>query len=275
MHIGNKEFKLDNDDVYIMGILNVTPDSFSDGGQYNNQEIALERAKQMIKEGAHIIDVGGESTRPGYTQVSVQEEIDRVVEVIKRIKEECDATISIDTYKFEVAKAAIEAGADMVNDIWGLLYDNGEMAQLIKATGVSICLMHNDIELMKENDMTFVINRLNKSIERALEYGIDRDKIIIDPGIGFAKSYENNLYVASHIDKLKELDLPILFGISNKSVLGKLMDAEVSDRATGNIVSAIWAIELGAKFLRVHDVKEHIKAIKVNNAFRRARNDRK
>ncbi len=272
MYIGNKEFKLDNNQVYVMGILNVTPDSFSDGNKYNTTDKALKRVEQMIKEGATIIDVGGESTRPGYVAVSVEEEIQRVAQVIEKIKNEYDISVSIDTYKTKVAKAALEAGADMLNDIWGLLYRDSEensmrMARIVKEYDASVCLMHNDDKVMSENNMDIVIDRLKLSLDEARKYGIDEEKIMIDPGIGFAKSYENNLYVMKHMNKLSILDKPILLGISNKSMIGNATGRDVYNRMAGNIAGALYGIANGARFLRVHDVAAHVDAINMYKAI--------
>lgn len=272
MYIGNKEFKLDNNQVYIMGILNVTPDSFSDGNKYNTIDKALKRVEQMINEGVDIIDVGGESTRPGYIPVSDEEEIERVAHVIEKIKKEYDISVSVDTYKTKVAKAAFMAGADMLNDIWGLLYKKDEfndecMAKIVKEYDVSVCLMHNDENVMSENNMDIVIDRLKVSVDEARKYGIDEDKIMIDPGIGFAKSYENNLYVMKHMNELKVLNKPILLGISNKSMIGNAIGKDVNNRIAGNIAGALYGIEHGARFLRVHDVAAHVDAINMYKAI--------
>ena len=193
MRIGNHEFDIKND-TYIMGILNVTPDSFSDGGRFNQLDAALAHTKQMIEEGATIIDVGGESTRPGYTKISDEEEIGRVVPVIRAIKEQFDIPVSIDTYKSAVAEAAIEAGADLVNDIWGLKYDP-KMADVIARHDVACCLMHNRDNMDYNDFMEDMLNDLRETIAIAKKAGIADDKIMLDPGVGFAKSYENNLVV--------------------------------------------------------------------------------
>ena len=198
MRIGGKEFDLKKN-TYIMGILNVTPDSFSDGGRYDGLDRAIEHAKQMIQEGVDIIDVGGESTRPGHVQITEEEEIARVVPVIKKLKEEFDIPVSIDTYKSAVAAAAIEAGADLVNDIWGLKYDP-EMAGLIARTGVACCLMHNRDNTEYQEFLTDFMEDMRECVELAKNAGIADDKIILDPGVGFGKTYEMNLEI---IDKLE------------------------------------------------------------------------
>ena len=208
MRIGGKEFDLKKN-TYIMGILNVTPDSFSDGGRYDGLDRAIEHAKQMIQEGADIIDVGGESTRPGHVQITEEEEIARVVPVIKKLKEEFDIPVSIDTYKSAVAAAAIEAGADLVNDIWGLKYDP-EMAGLIARTGVACCLMHNRDNTEYQEFLTDFMEDMRECVELAKNAGIADDKIILDPGVGFGKTYEMNLEIIDKLEIMKELGYPVL-----------------------------------------------------------------
>ena len=203
MRIGGKEFDLKKN-TYIMGILNVTPDSFSDGGRYDGLDRAIEHAKQMIQEGVDIIDVGGESTRPGHVQITEEEEIARVVPVIKKLKEEFDIPVSIDTYKSAVAAAAIEAGADLVNDIWGLKYDP-EMAGLIARTGVACCLMHNRDNTDYQNFLADFMRDMRECVELAKNAGIADDKIILDPGVGFGKTYEMNLEIIDKLEIMKEL----------------------------------------------------------------------
>lgn len=272
MRIGRKNFDLKHE-VYVMGILNVTPDSFSDGGSYNNMDAALAHAETMIKEGAHIIDVGGESTRPGYTMLTDEEEILRVVPIIEEMKRRFDIPISIDTYKSRVAKAAIEAGADLVNDIWGLKYDQ-KMAAVIRQAKVPCCLMHNrnmpfedggkseQEVLMKE-----VLSDLEQTIQIAKKAGIEEDKIILDPGIGFGKTYQMNLQVMNHLDRLLELGYPILLGTSRKSMIGLTLDLPVDKRLEGTLVTTVLGVLNGCSFVRVHDVKENVRAIKMTKAI--------
>lgn len=272
MRIGNKEFDVKNN-VYIMGILNVTPDSFSDGGKFNNFDRAMEQVEKMINEGADVIDVGGESTRPGHIQISENEEIERIVPIIKAIKEKFDVIVSIDTYKACVALEAFKAGADLLNDIWGLLYEDNfvdgknTLAQYAKEYGVAVCLMHNDTKQMEENNMNIVIDRLQKSVDEALKYGIEKDKIMLDPGIGFAKSYENNLYVMKHMEEINKLGYPILLGTSRKSMIGLATGEEVDNRVEGTVATTVIGVEKGAAFVRVHDVKENLQAIKMTKAI--------
>ena len=189
MIIGNKEFR---NHTYVMGILNVTPDSFSDGGKFNNIDSALKHTEQLINDGADIIDVGGESARPNYTKISDEEEIERVVPVIEKIKADFDVPVSIDTYKSKVAAAAVGAGADLVNDIWGLKYDKN-MAEVIAKSGATCCLMHNRERAEYNSFVEDVLDDLRETIAIAKKAGIADDKIILDPGVGFAKSYEQNL----------------------------------------------------------------------------------
>lgn len=216
MIIGNKEF---GNHTYVMGILNVTPDSFSDGGKFNNIDSALKHTEQLINDGADIIDVGGESTRPNYTKISDEEEIERVVPVIEKIKADFDVPVSIDTYKSKVAAAAVGAGADLVNDIWGLKYDKN-MAEVIAKSGAACCLMHNREKAEYNSFVEDVLDDLRETIAIAKKAGIADDKIILDPGVGFAKSYEQNLIITNNVDRLNELGYPVLLGTSRKSMIG-------------------------------------------------------
>uniref|UniRef100_UPI002630E5CA dihydropteroate synthase n=1 Tax=Clostridium sp. TaxID=1506 RepID=UPI002630E5CA len=226
MIIGDKILDL-KERTYIMGILNVTPDSFSDGGDYINVEVALKRVKDMIAEGVDIIDIGGESTRPGAEYVNEEEEINRVIPVIKAIKKELDILISVDTYKSITAKAAILAGADIINDIWGFKKDK-EMAKLVADNNVTCVLMHNREIMNYNNIMEDVIKDLEESIEIALSKGVKKEKIILDPGIGFAKSYEENLIVMNNLEDIVSLGYPVLLATSRKSMIGRALDLPVS-----------------------------------------------
>ena len=191
MIIGNQEF-LEEGHTYVMGILNVTPDSFSDGGRYNHLDAALKHTEQMIKDGAAIIDVGGESTRPGHEKITDQEEIDRILPVIEKIKQEFSVPVSLDTYKAAVAKEGIQAGADLLNDIWGLQYDPA-MGKIVADSGVAYCLMHNRDKITEEMDADLFIEQMKEDAKRALDAGIKKERIILDPGVGFAKTQEQNL----------------------------------------------------------------------------------
>jgi len=268
MQIGNRNFEIGNH-TYVMGILNVTPDSFSDGGQYNNMDTVLFRVEEMIKEGADIIDVGGESTRPGYEQISADEEIDRVVPVIEQIKERFDIPVSLDTYKATVAKAGIVAGADLINDIWGLKYDEC-MADVIAGADVPCCLMHNRKEPNYQNFIQDVLADLIESVQLAQKAGIKQDKIITDPGIGFAKSYEQNLLLLQKLEVLKSLGYPVLLGTSRKSVIGLTLDLPAHQRINGTIATTVLGVVKGCSFVRVHDIKENVQAIKMAEAILQA-----
>lgn len=261
MLIGNKEFDTKNR-TYIMGILNATPDSFSDGGSYNSVDRALIQVEKMIKERMDIVDIGGESTRPGYTQVSEEEEISRVVPVIEGIKKNFDIPISVDTYKSKVASASIVAGADLINDIWGLKYDKN-MSKVIADNRVACCLMHNrDVKANAYNDfMSDVLSDIRENINIAARAGIPMNKIIVDPGVGFAKSYDQNLIVLNQLHKFSEFELPVLLGTSRKSVIGKTLNLEVDERLEGTLATTALAVMKGCAFVRVHDVKENRRVI--------------
>ena len=246
--------------TYIMGILNVTPDSFSDGGDFTNVEIALKHAKDMVDEGADIIDLGGESTRPGHTFVSAQEEIKRIVPVISRLKEEINVPISVDTYKSEVAKEALELGVDMINDVWGLTYDD-DMAEVIGKYDASVCIMHNQEGSEYDKDIMESIKEfLQNSIDKALKAGIKKEKIVLDPGIGFGKTFEQNLEVLRRLDELKDLGYPVLLGTSRKSVLGNIVNVKPKDRVDATVATTVLGIRDGVDIVRVHDVKENLQA---------------
>ena len=249
--------------TYIMGILNVTPDSFSDGGSYTNIESAVKHAKEMIEEGADIIDVGGESTRPGHKFVSDEEEINRVTPMIKILKNEIHVPISIDTYKSKVAEEALKLGVDMVNDVWGLTYDE-DMANVIGKYDASVCIMHNQEGTDYEKDIIESIKDfLQNSIDRALKAGVKKDKIVLDPGIGFGKTFEQNLEVLRRLNELKTLGYPILLGTSRKSVLGNIVGCEPKDRVEATVATTVCGIRDGVDIVRVHDVKENLQAAKI------------
>ena len=264
MKIGNREFDVKNK-TYIMGILNVTPDSFSDGGSFCNVDSALKHAEDMIKKGAHILDIGGESTRPGYTQISDEEEIERVVPIITAIKANFDIPVSVDTYKSKVAEAAILAGADLINDIWGLKYDEA-MAEVIAKHQVACCLMHNRTNAIYQDFMEDIMADLKESVAIAGRAGIASDKIILDPGVGFAKSYEQNLEVIRRVGEFGALGYPILLGTSRKSVIGLTLDLPVEERLEGTLATTVMAVAKGCAFVRVHDVLENARAIRMAEA---------
>lgn len=266
MRIGQRDFRTKGH-AYVMGILNVTPDSFSDGGKYNDLDQALYHVEKMITDGMDIVDVGGESTRPGYTQISAQEEIERVTPVIEAIKSRLNVPISLDTYKSEVAKAGIAAGVDMINDIWGLKYDDN-MAQVIAESGLPCCLSHNRKEMKYKNLIEEMFWDLEASLELASSKGIAYDKIILDPGIGYGKSYENNLEIIDNLQKFHSLGYPLLLGASRKSVVGMGLDLPVNDRMEGTLVTTVYGVQRGVMFVRVHDVKENARAVKMTEAIR-------
>lgn len=265
MKIGNKEFDTKKH-TYVMGILNVTPDSFSDGGCWNEMDAALRHTEEMIANGADIIDIGGESTRPGYTMISDEEEISRVVPVIEKVKAQFDIPVSLDTYKSAVAKAGIAAGADLINDIWGLKYDD-KMAGVIAESKVACCLMHNRKEAVYTDFMEDMLKDLLETLELADKAGISRDKIMLDPGVGFAKTYENNLEAINRLEMLHRLELPILLGTSRKSVIALTLDLPKDQRVEGTLATTVLGVIKGAGFVRVHDVKENVRVIKMTEAI--------
>lgn len=356
MRIGNREFQTKGH-TYVMGILNVTPDSFSDGGKWNHRDKALRHVEEMLAEGADIIDIGGESTRPGYMFVPEEEEIARVVPVIEAVKAAFDVPVSLDTYKAQVAAAGIQAGADLINDVWGLKYegwlgngmdmlddkadngmdvpndkaengtgmsDNGrdvpgdrsdggteagtdkepeaqsyngmvakackrmeakadkepkaqdgrtgvrktsDMAKVIAASGLPCCLMHNRRDTDYRDFTHDVISDLGESLELAAQAGIPREKIILDPGIGFAKSYEQNLELIRRLEELTVLGCPLLLGCSRKSVIGLTLDLPADQRLEGTLVTTVAAVMKGAMFVRVHDIKENVRAVRMAEAI--------
>lgn len=266
MRIGNRDFDTKHH-CYIMGILNVTPDSFSDGGKFQEMDQALFHVEEMIQEGMDIVDVGGESTRPGYAKIPVQEEMERVVPVIEQIKKKFDIPISLDTCKADVARAGILAGADLINDIWGLKYDD-RMAKVIGEAKAACCLMHNRDNTVYKPLITDVINDLQESVSLAKEAGIADDRIILDPGVGFGKTYEQNLEIIKKLDGLQILGYPLLLGCSRKSVIGLTLDLPVSERLEGTLVTTAAGVLKGCSFIRVHDVKQNRRAVKMAEALR-------
>lgn len=278
IRIGVKDFDTANQ-TYIMGILNVTPDSFSDGGTYAQLDSALFRAEQMIAEGADILDVGGESTRPGHIQIAEEEEIERISPVIEKIKQAFQIPVSIDTYKARVASAAIQAGADMINDIWGLQYAtkhsdgmqeyDTELADTIRERNVTYCLMHNRTEIPQGDIISCVITELQSSVQTAIHAGISKDKMILDPGIGFAKTVEQNMQILANLDALRVLDMPLLLGASKKSVIGAVNEPPlpIELRQEGTYVTTVLAVMNGYSFVRVHDVAQNKRIIQMTEAL--------
>lgn len=243
-------------ETFVMGILNVTPDSFSDGGKYNNVEAAVAQAKKMVADGAKIIDVGGESTRPGYERISDEDEIARIVPVIQALVAEVPAVISVDTYKANVARAAIEAGAHIINDIWGAQAEP-EIAQVAADLNVPIILMHNRDNTNYGTDFWMTAKAdLEKSIAVARNAGIPDNHIILDPGIGFAKTTAQNIEMMQHLEDLVAMGYPVLLATSRKSMIGNVLKLPVEERMEGTGATVVYGIEKGCHMIRVHDVKE-------------------
>jgi dihydropteroate synthase len=270
---GNVSFNI-GERTYIMGIINSTPDSFTGDGLVNNIDDILRLADEMIRDGADILDIGGESTRPGSERVGEDEEINRVLPVITAIKERFDIPLSIDTYKSNVASAAISAGANMVNDISGLKFDN-KMADVTADSNVPIVLMHTigDPKIMQKNPqyddiIEEIICYLQISSKVALQAGVKKENIIWDPGFGFGKTIEHNLEIIRRLDELKSFGYPVLIGTSRKATIGKLLnDAPVNDRLEGTAATVALSIANGVDFVRVHDVKEMKKVVIVSDAI--------
>ena len=265
MKIGNREFDFSRH-TYIMGILNVTPDSFSDGGKWNDMDRALRHVEEMIREGADVIDVGGESTRPGHQKISDEEETQRVAPVIEALKKRFDVPVSVDTYKSSVAAAAIEAGVDLLNDIWGFRYDS-KMAALAAASQVACCLMHNKDEAVYRDFMKDMMEETLECARIALQAGVAKDRILLDPGIGFGKTYEMNLEALRRLDEFCSLGYPVLLGTSRKSVIGLTLDLPADQRLEGTLVTTVLAVQTGCAFVRVHDIRENRRAIQMMEAI--------
>lgn len=279
MRIGSRDFDVRNQ-TYVMGILNVTPDSFSDGGKWNSMDRALKHVEDMLAEGMDILDIGGESTRPGSDyRMPEQEEMERVLPCIEAVKARFDVPISLDTYKSRVAEAGIAVGVDLINDIWGLKWDP-DMGRVIAEHGVACCLMHNRRAVVREGDGENAENRfgyqnfledvkadLAESAELARQAGISREQIILDPGVGFAKSYEQNLAILGRLDSLQSLGYPILLGTSRKSVVGLTLNLPVTERLEGTLATTVLGVLKGCAFVRVHDVKENVRAIRMTRAI--------
>lgn len=253
-------------ETFIMGILNVTPDSFSDGGKYNSIETAVAQAKRMVADGAKIIDVGGESTRPGHVRISEEEEIARVVPVIQALAKEVNAVISIDTYKENVARAAIEAGAHMINDIWGAKSEPG-IAKVAAEKGVPIILMHNRFEEPYTNFWADFKADLQESIHIAKAAGVPDTHIILDPGIGFVKDLQQSIETMQRLDELVDLGYPVLLATSRKRMIGAILDLPVEERVEGTAATCAFGVQKGCHMMRVHDVKEVARTVKVIDAL--------
>jgi dihydropteroate synthase len=253
-----------------MGVINVTPDSFFDGGQYPTPEAAVAASLRLITEGADIIDVGGESTRPGHIPVGEDEELARTLPVIRALARETAAPISIDTHKAAVAEKALEAGAHIVNDIWGLSRDP-DMAKVVAAHGAAAVIMHNREKVDASLDMIEEIKRFfAMALERATACGIRENRIVLDPGIGFGKTLEQNLAVVAHLDELVQIGFPILLGVSRKSFIGKIFKSETKERLPGTIAANVIGVLAGVAIVRVHDVSAHAQALRISEAVRGA-----
>lgn len=273
MKIGKRIFKLNLDigDTiipypYVMGILNVTPDSFSDGGSYTDTDKALRHTEEMLDYGADIIDVGGESTRPGHIKISDAEEIERTCFVIEAIKEHFDVPVSLDTYKSKVAEAGLLAGADMINDIWGLKWDD-RMAALIAKHDVPCCIMHNrNMNGPYKNYPQDVVYDLQESLDIAAGAGIRQENIMLDPGIGFAKTTDENLIMMNNLELIADMGYPVLLGTSRKSMIGSTLDLPVSEREEGTLATSVIGLMKGVNFFRVHDVRANVRALRMTHA---------
>ncbi|MCR5251494.1 MAG: dihydropteroate synthase [Lachnospiraceae bacterium] len=280
MKIGEKEFVTDGSKTYVMGILNLTPDSFSDGGKYLEKG-ALKSAEHLIECGADLIDLGAESTRPGASYVDAEEEKRRLLPVIRIIREEFDIPISVDTYKPEVARAALELGADLINDVNGLFLPDGSesgMAELIAESGAPVVIMHNDFEPIERSQrksepadiMERVRAGLAKSLNLALERGVKPGQIILDPGIGFGKDTAENLGILNRLGELRDLGYPLLLGASRKRVIGDVLGGNVAEREEGTIVTSILAAQTAYSFVRVHNVRSNRRALDMLAAVKQA-----
>jgi len=257
----------------VMGILNVTPDSFSDGGRFERLDKAVQHALQMQNDGAELIDIGGESTRPGAAAVCLDEELERVIPVIEKIREHSDVAISVDTSKPQVMQAAIEAGASMVNDVNALF--NGDAVEVCAKRQIPVCLMHKQGEPRSMQDAPRYVDVVDevkqyllKRADDCVEAGISRENIIIDPGFGFGKTLENNLSLLKGINEFCALDYPVLVGLSRKSMFGMLLGREVEQRLIASTSAAVIAYQKGVRFFRVHDVAETCDALKLCEAVK-------
>ncbi len=253
--------------TYIMGILNATPDSFSDGGKFNQLEASVKRAKEMESLGADIIDIGGESTRPGAEEVSTSEEIARTIPLIEAIRKEVSIPISIDTYKAQVAQEALSAGANMINDVWGLQREP-EIAQVAASMNAPVIIMHNQSGTEYRKDIIVAMGEFfQKSIKIAQEAGVRNDHIILDPGIGFGKTTEQNIEVMRRLSELRSLGYPLLLGCSRKSMIGNILNLPTEERIEGTIATTVLGVVAHIDIVRVHDVQENIRAARVTDAI--------
>ncbi|MBQ7131647.1 MAG: dihydropteroate synthase [Oscillospiraceae bacterium] len=262
--IGNYEF---SSGTHIVGILNVTPDSFSDGGKFTSKDAVLKRAEEMIRQGAAVIDIGGESTRPGHTPISDEEETERVIPFLQLIKSHFDIPVSVDTYKYSVALSALSEGADMINDIWGFK-KSPKIAKIVKEYDACCCLMHNRNNTDYSSFAVDLKNDLHESIDIAVSNGICSEKIIIDAGIGFAKNTGQNLEALKQTENLRtELGYPIMVAVSRKSIIGNVLNVELPHRLSGTLAATAYAFFSGARFVRVHDIAENKQVIDMLEAI--------
>ena len=255
--------------TYVMGIVNVTPDSFSGDGLGDDRDAAVAQGLRMVEEGADLLDVGGESTRPGHVPISATEEIDRTEEVVRRLSKESGVPVSIDTYKIDVAEAAVGAGATIVNDVWGLARTPA-LAELAARHDCALIVMHNQDGTEYSGDVIAEVKRfLRASVDEAIAAGVRRERILIDPGIGFGKTADQNWEVMRRLEELRELGQPVLIGTSRKSFIGKLLDLPVTDRLEGTAATVTAAILRGADVVRVHDVREMMRVVRVADRMSR------
>ncbi len=277
MKIGNREFDMEND-YCIMGILNVTPDSFSDGGCYRTIDDVLFRVEQMISEGCDILDIGGESTRPGHIKITEDEELERICPVIESVRRNFDVPISLDTYKTRVADAGILAGADMINDIWGFKWNiihantkedfcEDNIADVVAKHGVAVCLMHNRGQASYDDLFSDMKRDLQESLDIAKQAGILEQKILLDVGIGFAKSQQQNLQVLQGLDVFQDMGYPLLLGASRKSVIGNVLKLPTNERLEGTLAITVLGAMKGVRVFRVHDVKENRRVLDMVRAI--------
>lgn len=250
----------------VMGIVNVTPDSFSDGGRYQTVERALQHARQLVEEGADLLDIGGESTRPGAEIVSLDEELERIIPIIQRITSELDIPVSVDTYKAQVAKEAIQAGAHIINDVWGAKKDPF-MANVMAELDVPVILMHNRTEADYQDLVDDVKKDLQESIDLVVHAGVKPERIWLDPGIGFAKNWKENISVMQHLDQLVAMGYPVLLGTSRKSLIGKILDLPPSERLEGTLATVGFGIQKGCHVMRVHDVQAAVRFCRMMDAL--------
>ena len=263
--VGPYELPIHKETV-IMGILNVTPDSFSDGGKYNKLDQARIHAQEMVRDGAKIIDIGGESTRPGSQEVSAEEELERVIPIIEALSREVPVPLSIDTYKGEVARQAIQAGAHIINDVWGGKRDP-IMPRVMAESNVPVILMHNRTDLNYAHFIQDVVKDLQESIDLVKNAGVTEDKIILDPGIGFAKEYEHNMEMMAKLECLVNMGYPVLLATSRKRFIGHTLDLPVEERVEGTLATVALGIMKGCHMVRVHDVKETVRLARMMDAM--------